>query len=131
MNGHFRIWDKQEQCYVLNIEDCLIGHDGSLKIIEYETEGEGGFGEMYYSYLQKDRYVVEFGIGYDDVNKIPIYRNDIVIDVKSKHIGFVDFQDLCWRMNPAYEPKTLYELALDGRLKVIGNTNQNHDLIEK
>lgn len=60
-----------------------------------------------------------------------IYEGDIVKEIPNGHISQIEWDSLGFRMNPEYEPKSLWELAINNRIKVIGNIYENPELLKE
>lgn len=117
----FRIYDKENNCYIENLHQWMMTHDGNL----YNSEVDE-------TYKIGDKFIVEYSSGRKDIFDKEIYAGDQVefntgydfpvrcyVEYSERAYGFV-------LRAPSYG-KDHTKLSGRGKLKIVGNKNINDD----
>lgn len=120
----FRVWDKRYKQYVKPYAVCLDGR--AIVITEPCNDLET---------LDSERAIIEFGTGIKDKNGKEICEGDIVeyatchYGNEKRHRKVVEWEE--WDSDDFGEPHNLGYFNLSEYMTVIGNINENPELLEE
>ena len=83
------------------------------------------------SMLNNSSFLLQQYTGLKDCKGKDIYEGDITKETPNGHISQIEWGESAFRMNPAYESKSLWELAVNNRIKVIGNVCESPEKLER
>lgn len=132
----FRAWNKENECYLYDIQRAYDTLSGCVK--DENGENAGYDEECFAGFLDNDRYVVEQYTGLKDKNGREIYEGDIIVThPKMKYeipkIGVVQYGDC----RPMFQYKSgdgeeysIWSNNVYRTYEVIGNIFEDPELLE-
>lgn len=117
----FRVWDKENEVWV-DEEDCSIAPNGELTVLGLDSYGETNFRET-------DDCIVEQCTGLKDKNEKLIYENDLLKD--NNGIWQVKWNNEEGAFYIWNKKRDFYLSPFIGKYEIIGNINENPELLEE
>jgi len=123
----FRAWDKRRNEWM---DHPIINERGELCFIG----GGHGHQDSIDSFCDQDNYELQQWTGLNDINGIPIFEDDIVREGEFYRIVQYSSESGGFGLFSFYDPFDYYwesPLNINCEIKIIGNSMENPDLLEK